>query len=158
MNYWLKQQKGYTLLELIFVMVLMGIFLTLATSAISRNAQWMTVTLREAFWEGKFHDAYRIMQKDFLHLRQRDIVFYHPRFVVIHRVSTGRVVYNIQRNTIYRNGKPLLSGVHSQNIFYLQDVKGRYVRNKYRAQYFEIHVQPQFNPHIKQVERFYVEG
>ena len=155
MKQFLKNQRGASLIELIIALVLMGVFLSTSTLTILKNTRWMANSMQGALWVSEGHGAFRTLQKDFFHINKSNVVYVHPRIVVLQK-SNQRIVYAVQRNTLYRNGQPILKHLKNQPVFMLLDEKNKPVSNVAGARFIEIRLKPQLAPN-QWWERFYVE-
>ncbi len=152
----LLEQSGMSLLETVVATVLIGIFLGISVALVAKNARWMAETSRQLLWVSEVNHGFRALQKDFSHLQDDEVVFYHPRMIILRKPNHHWVIYYLWRNTLYRNWQPLISNLQSGNVFTLLNVHKRPTTSPRQAQYIEIRFYPVFGGNNQIVERFYV--
>ncbi len=153
---WFRQQRGATLLELVFALGLTGIFLSISVAMVAKNSQWMAQTLQAMYWKGEVRSAFRTIQRDLFALRQSEIRFFHPRMLVLRKANGERVIYALRRKTLYRNWQPVLGHLQESALFTLRDDALNPEQSIQRTWYVEVQFRFDLQPQQTMTERFYV--
>ncbi len=139
-----RGQEGGSLLEMVFVMVLMGIILSVSIGFMNVSARMIADIFQRSFFATEADRAGMIFQRDFSGLRRGDILEIRDDQVRLHRSYATPVVYYFRKGKLYRNGQLLLTHLERYPFRFL-NAKKQEVRKAEQVAFIQIVLQFQRN-------------
>lgn len=139
-TYLFCDEKGTSLLEMIFVLVMMGVVVSVSVGFMNLSAQMIVDVFQRAFFATEADRAWIRLRQDFAGLSRRDILENQADRIRIRRSSGWSIEYRYRQGTLYRNGDVFLTHLR-EFPFRLIDATKKETRNKDRVVYIQIRLQ-----------------
>lgn len=150
--------KGATLIELIFVLLIMGIVVTVSLGTVHRNARWFSASFQEALTTTEWNAFYRIACRDFSFVKRSQLYFWNSRLVILRKPFSHWVIYWQWGHRLYRNGDLVLSNIPPGGVFRFLNASGALTWKRRQVRYIQLQFQSSNFIHRWQwSERFYVQ-
>ncbi|NOX38456.1 MAG: hypothetical protein GXO78_13060 [Calditrichaeota bacterium] len=133
-------EKGASLLEMVFVLVLLGVVLSVSLGFMNVSARMMVDVFQRSFFATEADRAWIRLRQDFAGLSRQDILEIQEDRIRIRRSKGRPIEYRYRRGVLYRDGEVFLT--HLRGFpFRLLDAQKKETRDRDQVAYVQIRLQ-----------------